>query len=51
MLDVSRLCRPWTAAEDRLLVRLPPAVAELYLRRTPASLKARRRTLGLAEAQ
>src|SRR5205823_1415613 len=50
LLDVSRLGRRWTDAEDRLLARLPPALAVQYLRRTPASLKARCRTLGLAEA-
>jgi hypothetical protein len=39
--------RPWTPAEDRLIMRLPPAVASRYIRRSEDAINQRRKKLGL----
>ena len=41
------LQRPWTAAEDKLVMRLPPGIAARYVKRTPRAVELRRIHLGL----
>jgi hypothetical protein len=39
--------RPWTKADDRLVMRMPPAVASRYIGRSEDAINQRRKKVGL----